>query len=1190
MKKILVMLIVVLTVASPVFRAFAAENSTNSVAIFIAPDGNDTLGNGTINSPYKTLEAARDRIRELKSTGDYNGGITVYMRGGVYNIDKTFILNSNDSGTEQSPIIYTNYPGEEVTLLGGRSFGAEAFKPAQEDALLDRLVDQSVRDKIYMLDLKSNGIESVGEPTLFGSYSYNSYYSDFLTAPNIIGVEPFFNGKPLTSARYPNEDEGRISAPYVYEKGWSSDDKGSSDNPADSFVIGIIDDGHINKWNASVSAQNGSKNKVLMNGWWRYDWCDQSIPIKSIEASNDGVVKVTSTHSAYLCPTEDYGTRAFYVYNLIEELDIPGEYYLDYDTCVLYVYPPENIENSKIDISLTPGDIVSLNKAENIIFAGINISTTRKHAYYINECKNIEIRDCEISGTGSKGVYITASSNCGITDSYLHDVNGGVVLSGGDVKTLTSGNNYVKNCHIENFSRLTKNNNGAVDVGGVGNRVSNNRIHGGPHLAISFGGQKNDIIYNEIYDVCRECYDVGAIYGGRTWVGRGCKIMYNYFHNIKTASTGAMGVCAVYLDGGQSDMTVSSNVFHNIDGGCVWIGGGQDNIVQNNYFTDSGYGLWLQNPMASIDLNKNHYSGYNSLDVKVDFSNNDYWKSEFPKLYDFMAQSDDDKRLPKNNTFSSNISYNTGLYRGDENCKAEGYIENINTINLVTETDPGFADYDGDDFTLSGEEAALENLEDFEPIEFDKIGTKEAHSTQLPLLESVYLGEEYDIDFNSNKYDYEIEIPYCINGITLPDVTAIAQNPDAQVEISYPSNLKIIDGVGYITITVTLGDAHTEYRIYINAIGRNLYLNGGAERAPWYSGTGYWWTAERIDEGVGSGAYSISHNGGSYYLPGGKNPLMLEKDKTYLASSMVRKASDFVPDLDVVSEVKKPASNGTVDAFNGIVNHYLADGSKAENSRYTLLSDEWLTHYRTITPLENSEVADIYTVRGLSESENFRAFHFVTDEYFLGELVIAKLKITDKNGKVPCDMISSQTEKTELSLDALAFNQLGNNIGLENEKVSLWKLTKPLDGVNLDSNSGVLTINAKTEGQIEIEATVIPSYIGAYQDEVKEQITINIRQEGFTCVKDNDKAEISLLYENKSSKIQNLNLYYVLYEIKGNQSEMTELLEKKSFTLQAGETINEERTFSLPLLDKYRIKSFLWQENMVPIIQSGVIN
>ena len=58
---------------------------TNSIFIqkvfYVSQTGNDN-NKGTIEQPFKTLEAAREAIRSLKATGDLSKGVKVYLRAG----------------------------------------------------------------------------------------------------------------------------------------------------------------------------------------------------------------------------------------------------------------------------------------------------------------------------------------------------------------------------------------------------------------------------------------------------------------------------------------------------------------------------------------------------------------------------------------------------------------------------------------------------------------------------------------------------------------------------------------------------------------------------------------------------------------------------------------------------------------------------------------------------------------------------------------------------------------------------------------------------------------------------------------------------------------------------------------------------------------------------------------------------
>ena len=84
-------------------------------ALYVAPNGSDEAGDGSEINPFRTPEKARDTIRGWDGLPD--GGVTVYLRGGEYNLKETFTLTPEDSGEEGRPVVWTSYPGEEVSIV-----------------------------------------------------------------------------------------------------------------------------------------------------------------------------------------------------------------------------------------------------------------------------------------------------------------------------------------------------------------------------------------------------------------------------------------------------------------------------------------------------------------------------------------------------------------------------------------------------------------------------------------------------------------------------------------------------------------------------------------------------------------------------------------------------------------------------------------------------------------------------------------------------------------------------------------------------------------------------------------------------------------------------------------------------------------------------------------------------------------
>lgn len=95
--------------------AYTADVSADAV-IFVAPDGDDQ-NSGTIESPLRSPHAAQFLARKMKS--DTPQKITVYFRGGTYELPKPLSFTIEDSGTRENPVLWAAYQSEQPVFSGG---------------------------------------------------------------------------------------------------------------------------------------------------------------------------------------------------------------------------------------------------------------------------------------------------------------------------------------------------------------------------------------------------------------------------------------------------------------------------------------------------------------------------------------------------------------------------------------------------------------------------------------------------------------------------------------------------------------------------------------------------------------------------------------------------------------------------------------------------------------------------------------------------------------------------------------------------------------------------------------------------------------------------------------------------------------------------------------------------------------
>lgn len=671
--------------------------------LYVAPDGSDAHS-GTAAAPLATLVAARDKIRTLKKTDHLPaGGITVFLRSGTYILHEPFVLTAEDSGTADSPITYRAAPAAKVMILGGHAISGDAFTPIQDAAIRQRIIDAGARDKILQVNLRELGITDYAKFDGMGLYSTHE-----VKPPSAL----YFDDKPMIRARWPNDGFEQIGK--VIRRG-SVPRNQMADIEPDKRDKGPMNVPGIFEYRGDRPSLWTHARHVWLEGFWAYDWADEAIPIGSIDVEKHQITLAWPHLYGIGAAYTGQGERYFAV-NLLEEIDEPGEYYIDQDTNVLYFYPPAPLAGKDVYLSILTAPIIQLSDAAHVTVRGMTIGCGVDAAVGVTGGSDTLIAGCTINNVSAWGVKIVGGQRNGITGCNVYDTGaGGIWLEGGDQPTLSRCNNFAENNRVHDFQQQNRTVMAGVEIKGVGIRVAHNLVYDAPYQAIDWHGNFNVIEYNDVHDVCKETDDAGALHSDRDYSTCGNIIRYNYVHNVvglkKPPGIPTAGAKMVYLDSNASGDEFIGNIFQDGDpvSDAIFINGGRDVLVQNNIFINTappvGISVWADDFPAALA----HLKGIRYRQPP--------WSVAFPKLAKYP---EDPKQLavPEGNRIINNVFYHTANIRID---LPKGMSRDIVTIkdNYQAAQDP-FVDLAHHDFRLTP--SATAKIPNFKPVSFDKIG------------------------------------------------------------------------------------------------------------------------------------------------------------------------------------------------------------------------------------------------------------------------------------------------------------------------------------------------------------------------------------------------------------------------------------------------------------------------------------
>jgi hypothetical protein len=531
------------------------------------PDGND--------GPFATISRAREAVRALRKSQKEPRPVRVVVRAGTYWLEQALELGPEDSGTEQTPVVYAAANGDRVILSGG-----VRLQKGQWGEVNGR--------RAWVVK-----IPEVKE----GRWRFRQL---------------FVNGERRPRTRLPEKGEYRIESLPGYNGDFLR-------SPTRRFVYA--------PGNIDPTWRNLQDVEVV--GITR--WLDNRLPIESVDARTRTVTFDRASLFALLS-----GDRPgpYWIENVFEALDTPGQWYLERSRGELYYLPRPGEEMSEVEI-VAPRLAQVLRvvgradvPVRDLRFEGLTFAHTEWEpppdyassiqagievpgALVFDYAQRCMVTNCTIEHIGNYGIEVNVGCReIEISHNRITDIGAGGLRIGHFFSWETDGSGQLTERGIQRKAAMpqgphseliTVSDNEIADCGkfspeavgvfvgdNANNRIAHNHIHDLFYSGISVGSvqdfgpayaSNNVVEKNYVHDLGRGMLsDLAGIYICST---PGSRIAYNIVHDVTRRDYGGWGI---YTDEGSHDTLIQNNLVYRCQDGALFVHHSRHIAAENNIF------------------------------------------------------------------------------------------------------------------------------------------------------------------------------------------------------------------------------------------------------------------------------------------------------------------------------------------------------------------------------------------------------------------------------------------------------------------------------------------------------------------------------------------------------------------------------------------------------------------------------
>lgn len=700
-------LVLCLLMVSGTYMAVVADTTPERIVFHVSTTGDDS-NPGTAEKPFATIEQAS---KVVAATEHYGIPVDVLIHGGEYRLNNVInISGAAAGGSEGAPVTYKAAGDGEVVFNGFKDIDVNQFHPVTDEKMRERF-EADALPFIGALDLKAQGFDRNNLDMLYNQSKLNS-------PPDTIEyLVLLLNGKEQWISQWPNYGEFAIFNEVV------------NSGSGDQMPVAKYDDPTFDRWqDPSTAIVRGYLSNVYLEQWNRITDIDKENKTLTFKYIGTGGVKPG---------------RTWRVLNVPEELNVPGEYFVDVETMTLYFYPPYKIsKDDKMELSVSKDVYLMFKETqyiniEGIHFRGFRIDVRPYGLININGCDNMQVRNCMFTyNGGGSAIQLRGFNNIIEANRFYNTGALGIFIANRgysleeNFPNLEHENNQILNNHFYNTGNENIQGSGyAVTTGltswyisnaTVGNVVKNNLIHhiyGGMNILYGRGNEW-DISYNEVSNGLRTLADYGLIYAGAREDAFGTQVNYNYLHDFVSALDPSYACNGIYFDDWISGQTANNNII--IAGGegstNAVFSVGAYNTEKYNISATGRTGVMMSQRDTKYGSNSNHTKIVNALrDLPDVLDKYDYMSD----VYDVAME--DGRMLPVGATVIGNVTVDA-----KNNVTPEAVKYGTVSNNYVGDDYSIFVDHENHDWRIKADVAKElgfdENIMTDENFDMDLIG------------------------------------------------------------------------------------------------------------------------------------------------------------------------------------------------------------------------------------------------------------------------------------------------------------------------------------------------------------------------------------------------------------------------------------------------------------------------------------